>query len=192
MVSILSPLSSCPRETSWQISKVVFQQLLLFMHSVLLAGRHSNRGNWGKAEELARLLRGLLLPPSFPGAPQSQLWQVCFRFHLILSCFLSAQAVGEPPLFLSASVFYAIKDAIFSARRESGLTEPFRLDSPATPERIRNACVDIFTKLVQYLRHFQLCSVLWSSSATPSHQPTRGPVWSTVEVLMWSDKEAFS
>ncbi|XP_024052534.1 xanthine dehydrogenase/oxidase [Terrapene carolina triunguis] len=59
----------------------------------------------------------------------------------------SSKAVGEPPLFLSASVFYAIKDAIFAARAESGLTEPFRLDSPATPERIRNACVDMFTKL---------------------------------------------
>uniref|UniRef100_A0A8B9VYE6 Xanthine dehydrogenase n=1 Tax=Anas zonorhyncha TaxID=75864 RepID=A0A8B9VYE6_9AVES len=59
----------------------------------------------------------------------------------------SSKAVGEPPLFLSASVFYAIKDAIYSARKESGLTEPFRLDSPATPERIRNACVDIFTKM---------------------------------------------
>lgn len=56
--------------------------------------------------------------------------------------------MGEPPLFLSASVFYAIKDAIYSARKDSGLTEPFRLDSPATPERIRNACVDIFTKMV--------------------------------------------
>lgn len=58
------------------------------------------------------------------------------------------QAVGEPPLFLAASVFYAIKDAITAARTESGLTGPFRLDSPATPERIRNACEDKFTKLV--------------------------------------------
>lgn len=56
--------------------------------------------------------------------------------------------MGEPPLFLSASVFYAIKDAIYAARKESGLTEVFRLDSPATPERIRNACVDTFTKMV--------------------------------------------
>ncbi|XP_072545990.1 xanthine dehydrogenase/oxidase [Salminus brasiliensis] len=59
----------------------------------------------------------------------------------------SSKAVGEPPLFLAASVFYAIKDAIFAARTESGLTGPFRLDSPATPERIRNACEDRFTKL---------------------------------------------
>ncbi|KAI2654484.1 Aldehyde oxidase 1 [Labeo rohita] len=59
----------------------------------------------------------------------------------------SSKAVGEPPLFLAASVFYAIKDAITAARAESGLTGPFRLDSPATPERIRNACEDKFTKL---------------------------------------------
>ncbi|XP_068009824.1 xanthine dehydrogenase/oxidase isoform X3 [Melanerpes formicivorus] len=59
----------------------------------------------------------------------------------------SSKAVGEPPLFLSASVFYAIKDAIYAARQDSGVTEPFRMDSPATPERIRNACVDIFTKM---------------------------------------------
>uniref|UniRef100_A0A671RAV7 Xanthine dehydrogenase/oxidase-like n=1 Tax=Sinocyclocheilus anshuiensis TaxID=1608454 RepID=A0A671RAV7_9TELE len=59
----------------------------------------------------------------------------------------SSKAVGEPPLFLAASVFYAIKDAIIAARAESGLTGPFRLDSPATPERIRNGCEDKFTKL---------------------------------------------
>ncbi|KAJ7988705.1 hypothetical protein DPEC_G00312000 [Dallia pectoralis] len=59
----------------------------------------------------------------------------------------SSKAVGEPPLFLAASVFFAIKDAITAARAESGLSGPFRLDSPATSERIRNACEDRFTKL---------------------------------------------
>ncbi|XP_063040378.1 xanthine dehydrogenase/oxidase [Engraulis encrasicolus] len=59
----------------------------------------------------------------------------------------SSKAVGEPPLFLASSVFYAIKEAIATARSESGLSGPFRLDSPATPERIRNACEDGFTKL---------------------------------------------
>ncbi|KAL0969405.1 hypothetical protein UPYG_G00227010 [Umbra pygmaea] len=59
----------------------------------------------------------------------------------------SSKAVGEPPLFLAASVFFAIKDAISAARAESGLSGPFRLDSPATSERIRNACEDCFTKL---------------------------------------------
>lgn len=59
----------------------------------------------------------------------------------------SSKAVGEPPLFLASSVFFAIKDAIYAARTESGLRGPFRLDSPATPERIRTACADKFTKL---------------------------------------------
>lgn len=59
------------------------------------------------------------------------------------------QAVGEPPLFLAASVFFAIKDAISSARRDRGVTGYFQLDTPATCERIRMACVDQFTKQVQ-------------------------------------------
>ncbi|KAM4711210.1 xanthine dehydrogenase/oxidase [Anableps anableps] len=59
----------------------------------------------------------------------------------------ASKAVGEPPLFLAASVFYAIKDAIRAARAESGITGPFRLDSPASAERIRSACCDQFTKL---------------------------------------------
>ncbi|XP_025071860.1 xanthine dehydrogenase/oxidase isoform X3 [Alligator sinensis] len=89
---------------------------------------------------------GMYKIPAFGDIPSE------FYVSLLRNCpnskaIYSSKAVGEPPLFLSASVFYAIKDAIFSARRESGLTEPFRLDSPATPERIRNACVDIFTKL---------------------------------------------
>ncbi|XP_054650388.1 xanthine dehydrogenase/oxidase [Dunckerocampus dactyliophorus] len=59
----------------------------------------------------------------------------------------ASKAVGEPPLFLASSVFFAIKDAISAARAESGITGPFRLDSPASAERIRNACSDRFTKL---------------------------------------------
>lgn len=59
----------------------------------------------------------------------------------------SSKAVGEPPLFLAASVFFAVKDAVRSARSESGLKGPFRLDSPATAERIRTACSDRFTAL---------------------------------------------
>lgn len=75
-----------------------------------------------------------------------------FNVSLLRNCpnskaIYSSKAVGEPPLFLAASIFFAIKDAINSARSEVGLTGPFRLDSPATPERIRGACVDIFTEM---------------------------------------------
>ena len=65
----------------------------------------------------------------------------------------SSKAVGEPPLFLGAAVFYAIKDAIAASRKEhmaaasqddgdGAATSVFRLDSPATAERIRLACGD--------------------------------------------------
>lgn len=63
-------------------------------------------------------------------------------------CNFLLQAVGEPPLFLSASVFFAIKDAISSARFDAGLKGTFRLDSPASSERIRMACQDQFTSQV--------------------------------------------
>ncbi|XP_028998370.1 xanthine dehydrogenase/oxidase [Betta splendens] len=58
----------------------------------------------------------------------------------------ASKAVGEPPLFLASSVFYAIKDAVSAAREESGIRGAFRLDSPASAERIRNACIDQFTR----------------------------------------------
>ncbi|CAG0901568.1 unnamed protein product, partial [Darwinula stevensoni] len=54
-------------------------------------------------------------------------------------------AIGEPPLFLSASIFFAVKEAIASARQERNLSRIFKLDSPATAERIRMACQDQFT-----------------------------------------------
>jgi len=58
----------------------------------------------------------------------------------------SSKAVGEPPLFLAASALFAIKDAIAAARRDAGHSGYFILDTPATPERIRMACADEFTK----------------------------------------------
>lgn len=57
----------------------------------------------------------------------------------------SSKAVGEPPLFLASSVFFAIKNAIGEARREQGVGtvgDQFELISPATSARIRMACAD--------------------------------------------------
>merc|ERR1712025_727946 len=57
----------------------------------------------------------------------------------------SSKAVGEPPLFLASSVFFAIKDAIQCARRDgrksaNNLSNKkehiFQLNAPATAERI--------------------------------------------------------
>ena len=70
-------------------------------------------------------------------------------YDVIVTCFCF-QAVGEPPLLLATSVFFALKDAIYSARRQEAdgpdmsTDNYFRLDSPATVERIRMACLDRF------------------------------------------------
>eukprot|EP00871_Galdieria_phlegrea_P004977 jgi/Galph1/5480/GphlegSOOS_G4164.1 len=60
----------------------------------------------------------------------------------------SSKGIGEPPLFLSFSVFSALRHAIQAARRDHSLTSFFTLDSPLTVERIRMACGD---EIVQHV-----------------------------------------
>ncbi|KAF4123766.1 xanthine dehydrogenase/oxidase [Geosmithia morbida] len=62
-----------------------------------------------------------------------------------------SRGVGEPPLFMGSVVFFAIRDAIRSARRTAGIEgtgadDLLRLESPATAERIRLACDDEIMK----------------------------------------------
>lgn len=54
----------------------------------------------------------------------------------------SAKEVGEPPLVLANTVFFAIKAAIRASRIERKVPDAalFRLDAPATPQEIRKAC----------------------------------------------------
>jgi hypothetical protein len=56
------------------------------------------------------------------------------------------QAIGEPPFFLAASAFFAIKEALRSARAELGVdtADDFVFHSPASSERIRMAVPDQF------------------------------------------------
>jgi xanthine dehydrogenase/oxidase len=57
----------------------------------------------------------------------------------------SSKAIGEPPFFLGAAVFYAIKDAVAAARRDNyagGDTSYFEMRMPATSERIRMYALD--------------------------------------------------
>ncbi|CAG4982084.1 unnamed protein product [Parnassius apollo] len=63
----------------------------------------------------------------------------------------SSKAVGEPPLFLASSAFFAIKEAIKAARADAGVPLDFRLDAPATSARIRMACEDHITKKLPVL-----------------------------------------
>ncbi|XP_037955545.1 xanthine dehydrogenase-like [Teleopsis dalmanni] len=60
----------------------------------------------------------------------------------------SSKAVGEPPLFIGSAAFFAIKDAIAAARAEKGFSTNFELHAPATSARIRMACRDKFTNLI--------------------------------------------
>lgn len=62
--------------------------------------------------------------------------------------YLILQAVGEPPLFLACSIFFAIRAAIEAARAEVGLTDYFTLTSPATAAKIRMLCADQITEKV--------------------------------------------
>jgi xanthine dehydrogenase/oxidase len=52
----------------------------------------------------------------------------------------SSKEVGEPPLVLASSVFFALKAAIRASRVERGLEGLFRLDAPATVQEVRRAC----------------------------------------------------
>ncbi|MEW5297568.1 MAG: hypothetical protein WDW36_000770 [Sanguina aurantia] len=57
----------------------------------------------------------------------------------------SSKAVGEPPFHLGASVFFALKEAVYSAREDAGHPGWFQLDAPATGERLRMLCADHIT-----------------------------------------------
>lgn len=57
-----------------------------------------------------------------------------------------SRGVGEPPLFMGSSVFFAIRDALRAARKQYGVEDVLSLQSPATPERIRVSCADPILK----------------------------------------------
>jgi xanthine dehydrogenase large subunit len=48
-----------------------------------------------------------------------------------------SKAVGEPPLMLALSTFFALRDAVAAS---AGHRAPVQMDAPATPERILLAC----------------------------------------------------
>lgn len=59
----------------------------------------------------------------------------------------SSKGVGEPPLFLGATVFFALREAVRAARTENGLGGGgLVMDSPATAEALRCAVGDELSK----------------------------------------------
>ncbi|CAF5217443.1 unnamed protein product [Rotaria magnacalcarata] len=57
----------------------------------------------------------------------------------------SSKGIGEPPITLASSVFFALKQACMAYRKQQGFSDYFTLQSPATVERLRMACSDEFT-----------------------------------------------
>jgi xanthine dehydrogenase/oxidase len=56
----------------------------------------------------------------------------------------SSKGIGEPPLFLGSTVFFALREAVLAARKMNGKKDGdgWNLDSPATCERLRLAVGD--------------------------------------------------
>lgn len=95
---------------------------------------------------------GNLKIPSFLDTPQD------FRTSFLkgphaktahLRTYEGSKGIGEPPLFLGSSVYFAIRDALTSARKDNGLEGPWMLHSPATPEYIRLAAGDGILKIAE-------------------------------------------
>uniref|UniRef100_A0A4W4EHP9 FAD-binding PCMH-type domain-containing protein n=1 Tax=Electrophorus electricus TaxID=8005 RepID=A0A4W4EHP9_ELEEL len=60
----------------------------------------------------------------------------------------SSKGIGEPIVFLGSSVFFAMKEAITAARTDVGLSGPFPLRTPATPEHACLACNTHFNQMI--------------------------------------------
>ena len=56
------------------------------------------------------------------------------------SAVKSSKGIGEPPLVMGNSVFFAIRQAVAAARRDAGRPEWFDFPAPATVPRIQQAC----------------------------------------------------
>ena len=54
---------------------------------------------------------------------------------------LSSKEVGEPPLVLAITAYFALKHAVLAARQDRGHSEWFFLEAPATVQRVREACL---------------------------------------------------
>ena len=54
---------------------------------------------------------------------------------------LSSKEVGEPPLVLAVTAYFALKHAVLAARQDRGHPEWFLFGAPATVQRVREACL---------------------------------------------------
>jgi len=114
---------------------------------------------WTRSGELATRGPGTYKIPGFSDIPQQ--FNVSMLRHDArgqpltwkhLRTIQSSKGVGEPPLFLGSTVFFALREAVRSARIMNRCSEKgsgFTLDSPATAERLRMAVGDRLSKQAQ-------------------------------------------
>nr|AYC63819.1 hypothetical protein [Dichotomosiphon tuberosus] len=100
-----------------------------------------SKNNWIPYGQLYSCGPGLYKIPTVNDIP------IDFRIKLLSNVpntrtIHSSKAIGEPPLSLSNSVFFALKNAVAEARRQNGKStmEWFDLEAPCTPEKLCLAC----------------------------------------------------
>lgn len=96
----------------------------------------ANTHKWIKEGQTLTLGPGTYKIPGFNDIPKDFRVRV-LNTHNEKDTIHSSKAIGEPPLFLAASAFFAIRDAIRASRLDRDRSEWFELDSPATVERIK-------------------------------------------------------
>lgn len=108
---------------------------------------------WTKQGELFTRGPGTYKIPGFSDIPQT--FNVSMLRHdssgndinwKHLRSIQSSKGVGEPPLFLGSTVFFALREAVKAAREMNGVREPLVLNAPGTPEKLRLAVGDEFVK----------------------------------------------
>jgi xanthine dehydrogenase/oxidase len=116
----------------------------LYTMEELIWGDHT-QNQWIQPGELFTRGPDTYKIPSFSDVPLD------FRVSLLSDssnprAVYSSKGIGEPPLLLGSSVFFALKQACMAYREQQGLSDYFTLYSPATVERLRMACADEFTR----------------------------------------------
>uniref|UniRef100_A0A4W4EGL9 xanthine dehydrogenase n=1 Tax=Electrophorus electricus TaxID=8005 RepID=A0A4W4EGL9_ELEEL len=71
-----------------------------------------------------------------------------YKIPAVCDVPLQFNGIGEPIVFLGSSVFFAMKEAITAARTDVGLSGPFPLRTPATPEHACLACNTHFNQMI--------------------------------------------
>ncbi|UJR34401.1 hypothetical protein I4U23_021808 [Adineta vaga] len=127
-----------------QIEGAFIQGLGMFTMEELAWGDDTQH-KWIKPGNLFTRGPGTYKIPSFNDIPLDM------RIELLSNApnpkaIYSSKAVGEPPFFLGASAFFALKSACMVYREEQGYSGYFPMNSPATVERLRMACTDELTK----------------------------------------------